>query len=100
MNPPPAGGADLQAAASLYWRRTRRLTLWLLAAWFVVTVLATAFAREIDRLLAGWPLAFWFGAQGALLLFLLIVAVYIIAMERLELLEARQPGGHGPQAGG
>lgn len=92
-------GSDAGRAASTYWRRTRQLTLWLLALWFVVTVLATAFAREIDALLPGWPLGFWFGAQGALLLFLLIVAVYIVAMEKLEALQAK-PADSGTQSGG
>lgn len=67
-----------------YWLATRRLTLLLLMLWFGVTLLAAFFARELDFMLFGWPFGFWFGAQGALLLFLGIVAVYIWGMERLE----------------
>lgn len=69
---------------SVYWRRTRRLTGWLLALWLVVTLLATMLPTSLDFGLFGWPFSFWFGAQGALLLFLGIVFVYVWRMEALE----------------
>ncbi len=70
--------------ALMYWRRTQRLTMALLALWFGVTFSAAFFARELDFMLFGWPFSFWFCAQGALLLFLAIVCVYAWRMERLE----------------
>lgn len=84
----PAGSTMTESA---YWLATRRLTLLLLALWFGVTLLAAFFARELDFMLFGWPFGFWFGAQGALLLFLGIVAVYIWCMERLEATTAGDP---------
>lgn len=79
VSPEAAGPAE-----ATYWRKTRRLTLQLLAAWFAVTFLSAYFAREIDVVLFGWPFSFWFAAQGALLLFVLIVAIYAWRMERLD----------------
>jgi putative solute:sodium symporter small subunit len=82
-----AAAATPPAAArveSPYWRHTRRLTAWLLVLWFVVTTAASVFAREIDFQLFGWPFSFWFGSQGALLLYLLVVGLCIWRMERLE----------------
>lgn len=67
-----------------YWRRTRRLTVWLLLAWAVVAFLPVFFARELSVEVFGWPLAFWLASQGALLGFCAIVIVYARAMARLD----------------
>ncbi|MBW8848916.1 MAG: DUF4212 domain-containing protein [Burkholderiales bacterium] len=75
MNPPPSG---------LYWRRTRRLTAWLLLAWFIVGFAPVFFARELSIEVFGWPLAFWLASQGALLGFCAIVIVYARQMARLD----------------
>ena len=67
-----------------YWRRTRRLTTWLLVAWGVVAFVPVFFARELSVEVFGWPLAFWLASQGALLGFCAIVVIYALAMARLE----------------
>ncbi|MFT7774747.1 DUF4212 domain-containing protein [Roseateles sp.] len=67
-----------------YWRRTRRLTAWLLLAWGVVGFAPVFFARELSVEVFGWPLAFWLASQGALLGFCAIVVVYAWRMNRLE----------------
>jgi cation/acetate symporter len=45
----------------------------LLLAWFVASFGVVFFARDLQALVAGWPLDFWFAAQGALLVFIAIV---------------------------
>lgn len=80
--PAPLGASG--PPETVYWRKTRQLTLGLLGAWFAVTFLSAFFARDIDVVLFGWPFSFWFAAQGALLLFVLIVAIYAWRMERLD----------------
>ncbi len=72
------------AAPGHYWQRTRRLTLLLLLAWLLVTLVAAVLGPLISVTVFGWPLGFWFGAQGALLLFLAIVVGYVWQMERIE----------------
>ncbi|MBV8034728.1 DUF4212 domain-containing protein [Roseateles sp.] len=67
-----------------YWRRTRRLTAWLLVAWAIVAFAPVFFARELSVEVFGWPLAFWLASQGALLGFCAIVVVYAWRMNRLE----------------
>jgi len=75
---------DLQRRAAL-WRRTRNLTLILLALWFGITFAAIFFARELAGLtLFGWSVSFYMAAQGALLVYLAIVGVYALAMRGLE----------------
>ena len=75
---------DIQRRAAL-WRRTRRLTMTLLAVWFGVTFAAIFFARELAGLtLFGWSVSFYMAAQGALLIYLAIVGIYALAMRVLE----------------
>ena len=70
---------------SALWRRTRRLTMALLAVWFGVTFAAIFFARELAGLtLFGWSVSFYIAAQGALLVYVAIVGIYALAMEALE----------------
>ena len=76
-------GAD-EARRRLHWRRTRRLTLVLLAVWFAVTFVVAWYARELNVDFFGWPLSFYMGAQGSLVVYLAIVIVYSRAMTRLD----------------
>ncbi len=81
--PDDPSSAQAQARVN-YWRQTRRLTLWLLALWFGVTWVVSWFARDLDIVLAGWPLSFWAAAEGALVVYVLIVAAYGWSMDRLD----------------
>ncbi|MFM1991492.1 MAG: hypothetical protein RJA99_4449 [Pseudomonadota bacterium] len=76
MPPPPM----LRA----YWRRTLRLTGVLLAVWFVVTFVVSWYARELSFNFFGWPFSFYMGAQGSLLVYLLIVWLYARSMNALD----------------
>ena len=73
-----------EASPNDYWRRTRRLTVWLLLAWGLVAFVPVVFARELSVEVFGWPLAFWLASQGALLCFCAIVIVYARCMRRLD----------------
>ena len=52
------------------------LRVTLLAVWFLVSFLGVFFARDLQFAVAGWPFAFWFSAQGGVLLFVAIVVAY------------------------
>jgi putative solute:sodium symporter small subunit len=67
-----------------YWRRTRRLTVVLLVLWWAVTFVVGFFARELDFNFFGWPFSFWVAAQGAPLVYVVIVAFYAWKMDRLD----------------
>ena len=67
-----------------YWQRNLRLTAGLLAVWFVVTFVLPFFARELSFRFFGWPFSFWAAAQGALVVYLLLVSYYARAMNRLD----------------
>ena len=60
--------------ARQYWQRNLCLTAILLSIWFVVTFVASYYARELDRItLFGFPLGFYMGAQGALIVYALFL---------------------------
>lgn len=68
----------------LYWRRTRLFTAVLMLVWFLVSFVATYFARDLDFEFLGWPFSFWMAAQGSMLVFGLIIGVYERGMNRLD----------------
>lgn len=70
---------------SVYWQRTRRLTLSLAAIWFLATFCVIFFARDLYRItLFGWPISFYMAAQGTLLIYVAIIGVYAWRMRTLD----------------
>jgi len=73
------------ASRRSFWQSTKRWTAALLAAWLAVNLLVPWFARELDRVQGfGFPAGYWLAAAGALGLYLVIIVVYVVVMERLE----------------
>ncbi|MBX3659105.1 MAG: DUF4212 domain-containing protein [Ramlibacter sp.] len=67
-----------------YRRKALGVTLGLLAVWFAVTFVVIYFARDIEFRFFGWPFSFWMGAQGALIVYVLIIWYYARFMNRLD----------------
>ena len=67
-----------------YWSKNLRITAILLAIWFVVTFVVGFYARELNFNFFGWPFSFWVGAQGALVIYVLIIAYYAHYMNNLD----------------
>ena len=67
-----------------YWSRNLRLTAVLLAIWFVVTFVVGYFARELSFNFFGWPFAFWMGAQGSLVVYVIIIWFYAKKMNQMD----------------
>lgn len=80
--PDPAPTPPQQAAR--YWRANLRLTAALLLVWGVVSFAVMYFARELQFSFFDWPFAFWVAAQGALIVYVLIVGIYAWALRRLD----------------
>jgi len=53
-----------------------RLHGWLLLAWFVFSFGFVFFARELQQVVFGWPLAYWFAAQGSVITYIAIIAIF------------------------
>jgi len=76
---------DVERRQREHWRRNLGLTGVLLAIWFVVTFVVIWYARELNEIvIAGFPLAFYMGAQGALIVYLLLVRFYARRMNELD----------------
>ncbi len=67
-----------------YWRKNVKMTLILLAVWAVITYVIGWYARELSFNFFGWPFAFWVGGQGALALYVVIIAYYAWYMGKLD----------------
>lgn len=75
--------AQLRQQQRTYWRKNLAVTIGLLLFWFCITYVSTYFARELNALtLFGFPLGFYVSAQGALLVYVLIVGLYARRMNR------------------
>jgi putative solute:sodium symporter small subunit len=81
-----------RAARARHWRRTRVVTAVLLLAWFVVGFVVTWFARDLEFPFFGWPFSFWVAAQGGIVFFVVLLAIYARWMARLDRRLAREDG--------
>jgi putative solute:sodium symporter small subunit len=75
---------ELSARHKEYWSKNVTITMVLLAIWFVVTYVVGFFARELSFNFFGWPFAFYMGAQGALVIYVLIIWFYARYMNRID----------------
>jgi putative solute:sodium symporter small subunit len=67
-----------------YWRKNIRITIILMAIWAFVTYVIGFFARELSFNFFGWPFSFWVGAQGALVVYVIIIGYYAWYMNKLD----------------
>ena len=68
------------------WKRSLRLIAVLLAIWFTASLgLGVLLVEPLNRIwMGGFPLGFWFAQQGSILIFLVLLLVNSIAMDRIE----------------
>ncbi len=68
-----------------YWRRNLAMTAVLLVIWFVVTFVEGWYARELNTIsFLGFPLGFYMSAQGSLIVYVVIIAIYARYMNALD----------------
>ena len=68
----------------LYWRKNLTITAILMVIWFVVTYVVGFMARDLSFNFFGWPFSFWMGAQGALVVYVVIIWFYARYMNNLD----------------
>ena len=82
--PPPVTAAMARAHAR-YWRFNIGLIVVLMLIGFFVSFIVPLFARSIVQVrFAGFSLPFYMGAQGAILVYLVLIGVYIVLMQRAD----------------
>ena len=74
--------------AAEYWRRNLRYLVILLGIWVLVSFgFAIVWAEALNRVRipgTGFQLGFWFAQQGAIYVYLLLIATYVWLMNRLD----------------
>ena len=72
--------------AAGYWKATIRLTMSLLAVWFLVSFGAGIIFRDVlDKFsIGGAPLGFWFAQNGSIYVFLALIVIYCRKMTQYE----------------
>ena len=73
----------VMSAHEKHSRKTLVLKASLLVIWAAVSFGCCFFARDLQFMVAGWPFNFWMAAQGSVLVFILILAFYAWAMNRM-----------------
>jgi len=63
--------------------RVLALKAGLLAAWAAASFGVCFFARDLQFMVGSWPFDYWMAGQGAVLVFIAILAIYATAMKRL-----------------
>ena len=71
-----------------YFRANLRLIGWLLAIWAFVSfgcgILLAPWLNGCNLPFTEYPLGFWFAQQGSIYIFVLIILVYVVGMNRLD----------------
>jgi putative solute:sodium symporter small subunit len=69
-----------------YWRKNLRLMAVLLSIWALVSFGAgILFVEQLNNIsLGGFPLGFWFAQQGSIITFVILIAVYVWRMDKLD----------------
>lgn len=68
-----------------YWRENRNLMLLVLFIWAIVSYGAALISGLLNKIVIfGFPLGYYMGAQGALIVFLLLIVLYAKKMDQLD----------------
>jgi putative solute:sodium symporter small subunit len=71
--------------AKRYWAENQRLIVILLVIWFAVSFVPVLLINQFNSVvIAGFPLGYYMGAQGSLIVFVIEIFYYAFAMNRLD----------------
>jgi putative solute:sodium symporter small subunit len=76
----------IRASLRRYWRTNVRIMLVLLGLWALAGLgCGVLFAGALNSVrLGGFPLGFWFAQQGAIIVFVVLILVYAVLLNRLD----------------
>ena len=73
--------AKLQA----YWSYNVKLTTFTMIVWFIVTYVAIFFSPQLNNIVIfGFPLGYYMGAQGSLIIFVWLIFNYAFKMNKAD----------------
>jgi putative solute:sodium symporter small subunit len=81
-----AGTSRRKHDVESYWNANLRLIWTLLAIWFAVSYVPVFFVNQLNQIniLTGFPLGYYMGSQGSLIVFVLLIFYYAWRMEKLD----------------
>ena len=76
------GATDIKG----YWKANLKILTVLLSIWFLVSYgFSILLVEELNSIpLGGFKLGFWFGQQGSIVVFVILIAVYVHLMNKLD----------------
>ena len=86
LDPAAMSSTPSPEARARYWRKNLSWLAGLLAVWFIVSYgCGILFVDQLDKIkLGGIPLGFWFAQQGSIYVFVVLIAIYVMVMNRLD----------------
>lgn len=77
---------EVHAALERYWKTNVLIMVGLLAVWAIVGLgCGVLFANSLNSIkIGGFPLGFWFAQQGSIIVFVFIILIYCILLNRLD----------------
>ena len=75
-----------QEKAKAYWKKNIQYVLILLLVWFFVSYGAGIIFKDFlnSFKIGGFKLGFWFAQQGSIYVFVILIFIYILLMNRLD----------------
>lgn len=72
--------------SQIYWRKNLKYLVFLLSIWFFVSYgCGILFVDELNRVtMGGFKLGFWFAQQGSIYVFVVLIFVYVLLMNKLD----------------
>jgi putative solute:sodium symporter small subunit len=68
-----------------YWSYNVKLTAIIMTIWFVVTYVAIFFSPELNNIVIfGFPMGYYMGAQGSLIIFVILIFWYAFRMNAAD----------------
>lgn len=68
-----------------YWKYNVRLTTFTLVVWFVVTYVCSALSAQLNSIVIfGFPMGYYMGAQGSLIIFVWLIFNYAFKMNKAD----------------
>ncbi len=76
---------QLKAKLEEYWKANVRLITTLLIIWFVVAYIPPLIINGLNQVvIAGFPLGYYMGSQGSLVVFVVLIFYYAWRMNKLD----------------
>ncbi len=77
--------AEAKARLDAYWKANIRLITILLIIWFAVAYIPPLIINQLNQIvIAGFPLGYYMGSQGSLIVLVILIFYYASRMNKLD----------------